>query len=175
MKRQVICAHCSDPTMLETGAINRARKAGLPLYCSRVCFGLAHRHWKTKAQLVAEKAAYDEKYRADNAERLRVEKAAYFQATYDKEKAREVRAKRMPYHVEYCRCPEYRKWKKEYDKGHLAKKQYGEFAEAAIILNELEKEILDKATRYEIDLQNGKLNKSQNRKREHARFNSGRP
>jgi hypothetical protein len=55
----------------------------------------------------------------------------------------------MPYHVEYCRQPEYRRNKKEYDEKYHAKKKYGEYWEAAILLNKLENEIDNRTARKE--------------------------
>lgn len=86
------------------------------------------------------KAEYDRKYRKKNRVRLRAKKAAYFQRTYDPKQAAKARKKRMPAHVEYCRQPEYRAWKKEYDRERRGKK-FGPFAEAHAILLELKKEI----------------------------------
>ena len=86
------------------------------------------------------KAEYDRKYRKKNRARLKAEKAAYFQRTYDPVKAAKERKKKMPQHVEYCRQPAYKAWKKKYDKQRRSKK-YGDFAEAHQLLLELTKEI----------------------------------
>jgi hypothetical protein len=86
------------------------------------------------------KAEYDRKYRKKNRARLKAEKAAYFQRTYDPIKAAKERKKKMPAHAEYCRQSWYKAWKKEYDKKHRAS-EYGEFAEAYALLLELLKEI----------------------------------
>jgi hypothetical protein len=86
------------------------------------------------------KAAYDREYRRKNRARLKAQKAAYFQRTYDPVKAAKERKKKMPQHVEYCRQPEYKAWKKKYDKQRRSKK-FGDFAEAHTLLVELLKEI----------------------------------
>ena len=86
------------------------------------------------------KAEYDRKYRKKNRARIKARKAAYFQSTYDPVKAAKERQKKMPEHVEYCRRPEYKAWKKKYDRKRQLSK-YGEFAEAYNILLLLEKEI----------------------------------
>jgi hypothetical protein len=86
------------------------------------------------------KAAYDRKYRKKNRARLRAQKAAYFQRTYDPVKAAKERKKKMPAHIEYCRQSWYKAWKKKYDGNRRASK-YGEFAEAYALLLALEKEI----------------------------------
>jgi hypothetical protein len=97
------------------------------------------------------KAAYDRIYRAKNIERITAQKAAYFQRTYDPATAAVVRKKRMPYHVEYCRRPDYRKKKAAYDRRREAA-EYGEFAECRDILKALVKEIKrqepDRMVRY---------------------------
>jgi hypothetical protein len=46
----------------------------------------------------------------------------------------------MPKHVEYCRQPEYKKKKKDYDR-KVRVAEYGEFAESYELLEELVKEI----------------------------------
>ncbi len=96
-------------------------------------------------------------------------RAAYFQATYDPEKARIERKKTMPRHVEYCRRPEYREKKSAYDKRHHMQQKYGEFWEAARLLVEIDGEILSRITRPEIAAINGTQNKSTERKRDYAR------
>jgi hypothetical protein len=86
------------------------------------------------------KAIYDRKYRKRNRASLKAKKAAYFQRTYDPAKAKKERKKRMPQHVEYCRQPKYKAWKREYDRLQRARK-FGGFAEAYEVLKELQKEI----------------------------------
>lgn len=162
-----ICAYCGTSGLKEAGAINRANAKSARLFCNRTCTGLARRVERTDAEKKALKAAYDAKHREQNRERLKAEKAAYFRRTYNPVKAAEVRKARMPYHVEYCRRPEYRKWKAEYDRKHLAQKQYGPFAEAALLISDLEREILSRTTRYDIALANGTLNKKLRRRREY--------
>ena len=75
----------------------------------------------------------------------------------------------MPKHVEYCRRPEYRASKREYDRKHRAQQDFGPFAEAALILGDLDAEIATRASRYEIYSANGTLNKALRRKREYAK------
>ena len=86
------------------------------------------------------KAAYDKEYRKKNSERIKANHAAYFQRTYDPVKAAKERKKRMPQHVQYCRQPWYKAWKKEYDRKRRAS-QFGKFAEAYKALLSLQKEI----------------------------------
>lgn len=144
---------------------NRARKAGLNLYCNRRCSGLGRRMGKTKAQRVAEKRAYDAEYRAKNREMLKAKKHEYFRRSYDPVAAAEVRKARMPYHVEYCRQPAYKAKKREYDRKHRAA-EFGEFAEAYMLTIDLNREIKGRMTNEEIKWQSGTANKAQFRKRE---------
>jgi len=101
------------------------------------------------------------------ADEIRAAKRAYHLATYDPEKERVKRAAKMPRHIEYCRQPAYRAWKREYDRRYCAEKQFGEFAEAALLLGDLKAEVSERMTRLEIATLNGTLNKRLQRKHEH--------
>lgn len=164
--RKIVCAHCGKKAFKKAGEVSRARKAGLSLYCNRKCSGLGRRTGKTKAQKVAEKRAYDEQYRQQNRDMLKAKKREYFQRTYDPKKAAKHRKARMPYHVEYCRQPEYRAKKQDYDR-HRRAAEYGPFADAYVVLSQLNAEIATRMSRYEIYVANGTLNKRLQRKREH--------
>ncbi len=161
------CPICKNEFYKSNSHYNRAIKLGLNLFCGRACAGISRRGIeKTIEQKKAEKAAYDKRYRKEYTEELKKEKHEYHKRTYDKEKAASIRKERMPKHIEYCRQPKYKEWKKKYDKKHRAKKQYGEFAEAALILFKIESEIERKSPELlAIKFQNGTLNKSQKRKR----------
>jgi hypothetical protein len=144
--------------------VNRANKIGAPIYCGRVCSGLARRDGKTKQDKIAEKAAYDREYRAgvrrresqteDDRKRLaearRQQKADYYRGNHDREKEREIRKAKMPRHLEYCRRPEYRAKKKVYDRRYRAEQIFGPFAEAKLLLMEIEQEVSSRMTRPEI-------------------------
>ena len=114
---KMICPQCTAQFEARTGHANRAAKTGAPLYCGRTCAGLARRLPAPKSveQKKAEKAAYDRKYRQRDPEARKAERAAYYQRTRDPEKERELRKAKMPQHVEYCRRPEYRAYKREYE------------------------------------------------------------
>ena len=86
------------------------------------------------------KAEYDRKYRARNKKKLKAQKAAYFQRTYDPVQAAVERKKNMPRHIAYCRRPKYRAWKKRYDK-QRRERAFGEFKDAHAVLLALKKEI----------------------------------
>lgn len=157
------CCFCGSEIEKASGAINRAQKVGMLLFCDQVCFGLYHREWKSDDQKKADKAAYDAKYRENRKEILKKSKAEYFKKDYaaNPKKYKAERQRRMKSHIEYCRNPEYQKKKKSYDQKHRAEKFYGAFAEAAIILFQIEGMIDAKLARADKDCNN----KSTKRKR----------
>ena len=121
---------------------------------------------KAEAERKAAKSAYDAQRRIDLADRIKAEKAAWHKRTYDPVKAAEERKKTMARHVAYCRTPEYKAKKSEYDKRKKFE-AYGAFADAARLLEEVEREISARATRYEIYIANGRYTRSaQQRRRE---------
>lgn len=168
------CAHCGKTNEKPAGHINRARGLGLNLYCNRRCSRMGRRQGKTTAQKRAEKAAYDREYRAANLARIKASKKAYFQRTYDRVAAAEYRKKRMPKHVEYCRQPAYKAWKKGYDRKYRAKKVYGAFDDAFLLTQDITNEIKGRTTRHEVKYQNGATNKAQRRKRQGVQEERGR-
>ena len=155
------CPHCGQPAFEEAGAITRASKIGAPIYCGRACSGLARRKNRTITQKKLEKRAYDMRYRAENRAMLRRKKAEYFQRTYDPVTAAIKRKERMPYHVEYCRRPEYRVKKAEYDRQFRAR-EYGAFAEAHLLLVSIEREVRNRVEW--VDLQAAKGTATSKRK-----------
>ena len=159
------CAHCGKTADKAAGHVNRARERGLNLYCNLRCSGLGRRRHKTKAQKREEKRLYDIVYQAENREKRLAQKREYHKRTYDPVKASEVRKKRMPLHVEYCRQPKYKAWKKGYDRKYRAA-EYGEFAEAYMLTLDLNREIKERDTNDQIKYQNGGTNKAQRRRRE---------
>jgi hypothetical protein len=98
-----------------------------------------------------QKAAYDREYRKHNKERIRAKKAAYHKRTYDPVEAAKERRKRAPQHLEYCRQPNYKEWKRDYDKRRRDSK-FGEFAEAyeafKALIREIRKQMPDRFERY---------------------------
>lgn len=164
------CSFCGKVGYKEAGAVNRANKVGMKLYCDKTCAGLARRQHKTKEQLIKEKHDYDKEYREKNRSELKKKKKEYFKKDYSKnpEKYKAIRKKKMPQHLEYCRKPEYKKKKKIYDRKYQAKKTYGEYGEAVAILLDLGDEIDNRTAKH----QNGIINKSQIRKRKWQQQNS---
>lgn len=171
----VVCEHCGKSIERRAGHVNRARKVGAKQYCNKTCFGLANRSpiQKTKEQKAAEKRAYDIEYRRKNLAVIKARKRAYFDRTYDPVKAAIERKKIMPRHVEYCRRPEYRAYKKGYDRQYRANKDFGPFADCFLLLTDIDKEVNARMTDYDVRLANGTLNKRQERKREHERLIRG--
>lgn len=160
------CAHCGKIADRPTGHVRRSRAQGMNLYCGRKCSNLGRRDGRTKAQKVEAKRLYDIQYRKKNYEKLKDSHRAYHLRTYDPEKARIVRKKNMARHVEYCRQPEYKRWKKTYDRRYRAKKFYGPMADAFLTVLDLTKEIKSRSTSYEIRRENQTFGKRQARSRE---------
>jgi hypothetical protein len=164
---KVECAFCGKESDKPSGAVNRALKKNAPLYCNRVCAGLGRRKGKSDAEKREEKRLYDIEYRTKNRALLKTKKAAYFRRTYDPQEAAVKRKERMPFHVEYCRRPEYREYKRGYDRQHRAKKFYGPFWESFLLTMDIRSEALSRQSDYEIRLEKGTLCKTQRRKRDY--------
>lgn len=166
---QPLCAFCGASLHKPASALNRASAIGAKLYCGRKCVGFARRIGKSAEQRKAEKAAYDKARREALGEALKQEKRTYYFLNRGRFNAEQAERRAQPgyqeRHNEYCRRPEYRVYKSDYDRHLRAKKQFGEFAEAFLILQDVEREVLERATRYEIGLANGTINKAQTRRR----------
>lgn len=160
------CARCGRCVSKQSGAVNRARRIGAPIYCGRKCAGLARRRHKPKAIRIEEKRLYDAERRIRLALELKAQKALRHRRTYDPVKAARERKKRIPRHVEYCRRPEYKRWKSEYDRKYRALKCFGPFAEAYLTLTELDRHIAERITDYETRQENGTNGKKQQRRRQ---------
>jgi len=124
-----------------------------------------------------DKAEYDRKYRKRHKKRIKAQKAEYFKRTYDPAKAAVERKKRMPEHVEYCRQPKYKAYKKKYDASRRAK-SFGDFEEAYKVLKKLKKEIKKQVPdRFDLYAQSGRhqwnpINQAR-RRRERAKIIDG--
>ena len=172
---QFECRHCGETRDRPTGEVNRARRRGLPLYCDKTCSGLARRKERTDAEKREAKRLYDMAYRAENLAMLKAKKAEHFRQTYDPAKARVERKKRAAIHAEYCRRPQYREWKRDYDRRYRAEKEYGEFAECFLLILDIRSECLSRMSDYEIRYSKGRVAMSQQRRRNDARTHSQEP
>lgn len=160
----VTCAHCGKQSNKDSSSVGRAKREGLNLYCDRKCAGLGRRSSLTIDEKKARKAEYDRGYRARDPEGRKAAKHEYFKRTYDPDKERVKRKQNMPRHVEYCRRPEYKAKKNEYDKQRWAD-EYGEFNETYRLLLELEKELRAQASGYERRKQRGYYTRSAQQRR----------
>jgi hypothetical protein len=168
--QRVVCPQCDGSFDAKSSRVNRAAKICAPLYCGKVCAGLARRlaNPPTDEQRRASKAAYDAKRRnGPKREEILTGKRAHYQANKGEISERQAvyRAAHMDRHVEYCRQPEYRAKKAEYDRKRRAELNFGDFSEAALLLGDIENEIAERASKYEIYATNGTLNKAQQRRR----------
>ena len=139
---KIKCAWCCKSFPKAVGAYNRAMKIKSPLYCSQKCSGLARRKNKSVKEKKRLKADYDRNRRTEKSDELKSKKKAAYAiwGPIHREEERQKRKEGMPKHVEYCRQPEYKKKKKDYDR-KVRVAEYGEFAESYELLEELVKEI----------------------------------
>ena len=158
---------CANIVRQSVGLVNRALRNGQPLYCGRRCAGIARQQVRTVEEQKEIKRLYDAARRTRLRERLKAQRAAYFQRTYNPAEAAVKRHERMPYHVEYCRQPQYKKKKAGYDRKRRAA-EYGDFAEAYLLLLGVDREVNSRSSDYEIRLQNGTLNKTTRRRRDYT-------
>lgn len=167
-----LCLHCGEPVKQRQHAINRALREGKPLYCDRRCAGLARRRKVplTEAERRAAKSEYDRKRRAEKHAEICAQKRQHYAENRERIKSEHAEYRRRPEsiarHNAYCRRPEYVAVKREYDRRLRAQKGFGDdFADAFLILQDLEREIDARASRYDIYMANGTINKAQTRKR----------
>lgn len=143
----LVCANCHQPFRKEVGQANRQRRGvgpDVPFFCRRACHQESRRLHKPKTQRVAEKAAYDRKYRERNLASIKAKKHDYTQRTYDPDKARRERAAKLEWHRAYAKTyredPKWKDHKREYDREYTAA-AYGEFAECHALLIELDRAV----------------------------------
>lgn len=169
-----VCAACGKTFERKNGQLRCPRH-----FCSRSCFWVLRRienaDTRTPEQKKADKSAYDAIYREKNREAKKQYHHEWYKANRNPEKEREARKDKMPRHVEYCRQPQYKAWKQAYDRVHRAKKHYGGFYEAFLLILDIDAEVASRMTRTEIYAQNQTLNKTQLRRREYARTFSNQP
>ena len=168
MSITITCQCCGAFVEKPTGAVNRARRLGAPLFCGKACAGRSRRIVPlTAEEKKAAKAAYDRARRLLKGDQIRAEKRAFYQANRERISVglAQYRRTHRSQHAAYCRTPEYRAWKKEYDRKHLAKKHFGQFADAALALREIEATLDSQASWHERHAINGTINKAQQRRR----------
>lgn len=166
---QINCNFCGESFLKYKGHVNRALKNNQLLFCDKICLYLHRKSFKKpESEKKKEKSEYDKIYKLKNKERDAPKRAAYHKKTYNVEKEREKRKKKMHLHVKYCQQPKYKQYKREYDKKYRAKKNYGEFWEASLMLNDLEQVVDNKMAKQDLNL----INKSQKRKRQWQRKSS---
>lgn len=149
------------------GEINRAKAAGLNLYCDRKCAGLGRRSNETEEEKKFIKYLYDRFiFLAD--ETLKQKKSERFKIDYrdNPDKYKAIRQRRMKDHIEYCRRPEYKAKKKVYDQQYRSKKLYGQHWESAILLRELGNIVDNRLAKAE----QKNITKSQKRKRNAKKY-----
>lgn len=74
----------------------------------------------------AKKRLYDIEYRKKNKAELKIKNQIYNESPAGRAMQKRNRDKFKQSHLEYCRTPEYRAWKRDYDQEHVFKKLYGE-------------------------------------------------
>jgi hypothetical protein len=137
------------------------------------CSGLARRKNRTIAQRKEQKRLYDKAYRDDDRNNLKRRRRESYLRNYEPVKAAAYRQARMHLHVQYCRQPEYKEKKREYDR-HFRASEYGDFAEAHLLLVDIEREVRSRITDYEIRVQNGTINKHLQRRRHYEQVTGNR-
>lgn len=158
------CNLCGCDFNKSAGHLNRAMKLGVNVFCSKQHFYESRRIQRSDEEKKRIKTEYDDKYR--RLEKVKIKKAEYFKKDYAKnpDKYKKERQRRYTAHLKYLQTDGYKKWKADYDKKYLAKKHFGEFAEAAIILTEIEKIIDSKKVKYENGITINKSSQKRQRK-----------
>lgn len=170
---EITCHYCGKTAKKPAYAVNRASRINANVYCDKACASIGRRKNKTMVQKKTEKRIYDKAYRQKNKELLAQKKANYHKRTYNPVAAAIHRKKNMQRHVLYCRRPEYRKKKAEYDRPYRARKIYGEFWESFCLIEDIRREVSSRMTDIEVRKVNGKLNAKQQRRRQYDKERSG--
>lgn len=161
------CFYCGSLLHKSAGHINRAKKLGAKLFCNQKCSGLASRTSETQEEKKIIKSWYDAFIRESMTDRQKAldkkRRHEYFKKQYaaHPEKYREERRRKQAAHNEYCRRPEYKKYKKGYDQQHRAKKRYGRYWESMVALVNLQTVVDNRQAKADQKI----YNKQQKRKR----------
>lgn len=162
------CEHCG----VDFDALLAEVRLGRCRFCSRACSG-ARRRMDADVKR-AKKAEYDRQRRAALGEALLQQKRESYYANREQHLARmaeirsdpEYRERHRAYIAEYQSRPEWKEHKRSYDRRYRCERQYGDFAEAASVLIDLEAEIRracpDRSVIYQM---NGTQNKHTRRHR----------
>ena len=164
--KKFICHHCGKESEKYTGHVNRALKMGNNIYCTRVCAGLGRRVERSEEEKKRIKSEYD-KQRTDKHELWYLLYRAFeFRVDYEEnpEKYKKERERKYEAHLKYLQTDKYKAWKKKYDEKFRARKEFGIYWECAILLKQLEEQLL-KIRPDGIKFQMGITNKTQKRKR----------
>lgn len=159
----------TDPTVYLGSSLAQTRPA--PASVLAFLTAAAERYgWpKLKPDKRVLKAEYDRKRRAELGETLRAQKMAAYYADHERQKAIHAEYRNRPENVArhnaYCRRPAYVAAKTQYDRRRRARLQFDQFADSFLLLQDLEREIDTRASRYDIYLSNGTINKAQTRRR----------
>ena len=169
----IVCQHCGRNADKPTGAVNRARKAGLRIFCGKACASEARCSERTEADRKAAQAEYDRARRAEQGDRLLAEKRSAYFRDHKRSLAKQAERRKDPAYVakmrayqrEWCRRPAYRAAKKAGDRARRAAIEFGdtELAEAFVALCELEESL--RPMRDENKAKIGRINLCQNRRR----------
>jgi len=147
---ELICCYCNKSFTVKDNNIGQRKKSirlGLHIYCNRTCAGLGRRTNESPELKREIKTWYDLFIRASRTEDeywlnyLQTAFSFHFDYAASPDKYKRIRKEKQASHNEYCRQPEYKQWKKGYDEQYRAKKDYGDWWEAAIALKNLDKEI----------------------------------
>lgn len=147
---KLICCYCARTFKVKENNIgqrNISIRKGLPIYCNRKCAGLGRRSDETPEEKREIKSWYDMFLREAMTEDDKIfdsfANLVYFHMDYKANPAKYKvrRNENMSKHIEYCRQPKYKEYKKKYDEEHRAKKHFGSYWESAIILKNLDIEI----------------------------------
>ena len=169
---KVSCDRCGGACEKDTGHVNRSKRLGFALYCSRVCMGLSRRKNLTIAQKKEAKRLYDIKYRRANLAKIKARKAEYFKRDYNAnpEKYKAIRKKTSAYHAEYCRSPAQKEKTRERDKKRYAQTTFGPLWEIHYLAMKIDDEAQKQMNKHEIMQSKGTINKSQKRKRNYEKI-----
>lgn len=109
-----ICCHCGIESDKPTGHVNRAKKTGANIYCSKECSNEGRKSKKTDSQKRKDKSIYDAQYRKDNIEKIKKRNKEYYSknkdSLYKKQREKQDNDEYRAKHAEYCRlfCQRYK-------------------------------------------------------------------